>query len=243
MFSGINEAYNNNSLKKQLKEMDKQNRQALEIAQMQDEIEKNQVKNGIVPPHTGQNMHQIWQPTPMDASGLNPDYVGKTFVDAQGDMTLGMNLQGTALNDLKSEDSTFESDSDYSDNDFESSKLISEESTMSFPSSTESTMDLSQINNFSKKETKSNDKIDYKKIVKKVFEEIIDKQHKSEEDSSDSDTSFVIKQFKNKSKKKNKNNEVLMLTDELKEVIIVIVIGIFIIIIIDFLVRISRAAS
>jgi len=231
MFSGINEAYNNNSLKKQLMEMDKQNRNALEIAQMQDEIEKTQVKNGIIPPHTGYNMHQTWQPAPMDASGFNPDYIDKTFVDAQGDMTHGMNLQGTALNDLKSEDSTFYSDSNYSDNDFESSRLISEESTLSFPSSTEPI-----IEHYTKKEKTSNEPIDYKKIVKKVFEEIIDKQHKSEKDSSDSDASFVIKKFKNK----KKNNKISILTDELKEVIIVIVIGIFVIIMIDFLVRINR---
>ena len=239
-YSSIEEV-NNDSLKKNFKQWENAQRIELDRSNYENEVHKTQTKLGIVPPHMINNMYI--EPNAMDYSGLNPNYVNETFYDAQGDVSSGSDLQGSSLNDfrndfkndfkndLRSEDSdTFEEIS--SDSDYSEESLIKKNKTNK----------LDKINklNF---DSESSDNINYKKIAKKVIYEIINKNNDSDSDSSNSDSSnsdlsnsdIVIKKFKNKLKHKQ-----ILLTDELKEVIMIIVVGVFIIMMLDFFVRVSK---
>jgi hypothetical protein len=228
MYCNVEEAYDN-SLKQQFKALEKTQQRALEIANLEHDVSQMQTKLGIVPPHMMNSMYIEPNKYNPEEIGLNPDYVYKKFYDAQGDVIDGKKLQGTSLNELNSEistmDSMSESDSNYSDNR-DSLQLSNNESDMS-------------LSSFNDSYNKNSQKIDYKKIAKQVIHEIIEKP----DNDSDSDENIIIKKIK---KKHNHNDNYINynhnteLMPELKELVLVIIIGIFVIITIDFFIRIGR---
>ena len=230
MYCGLNEAYDN-SLKKQLKYFDNEKRKALEIAQMEDDVEKMQADMGVI-----------------------PSYFKNEYIEPNIQTNYNNDFSGTNIDDIKSDGLTFDLNSEnssyYSDDDIESKYTFS-----GLESKLESnTMDDSTYDYNYKKKSKKNNKedINYNKIAKRVMKNITDKfdydsdnSDSSKSSKSSENTKEILKNFKNKivkdtTKIKSNNNNNELFDNNIKEVIIIIVVGIFIIMLLDLFIRAGK---